>query len=917
VKLFGSLGGSSSSPPSETEADTDDALLDGIIDRTESVTGEPYVIEAVGTIREAGLITKIEVPAPEDEAKETDVVAGPAILEQVEEAYEGGSNPILPLGYDDSGGKLTVTGIRLSDAFEHTFIAGSTGSAKSTVTRAIMVVLAYAGYGFLSVFPKGSEDADDLIAALPEHRLDDVILIDPTEPEHTIPMNLLDVPDFDDPAEKDEEISKRVDVIKAVLMQDYGDGYINVETIIEVVSRAMMYSDEDYCFVDMFLLLNSQQRREDFVEDIDNPLLADAMSEVASMEDDEVRPVLKRLMSWVLDPTILRTISHRQSALDWRDVVDEDKIVLVKLGVSNKAVKRQIVLNVWRSLTAAVQQRYTETGKQIPYAAFLDEFNDVASDKLNIQDNLARARSMGLALFIICQYPSQLPEIGDDSVLDAVLNNANNAVALRMKDTDDAGIMADKLRGISATDIIEFPKYRCWTDVPVGNGERSDALQLKTIPPMPPLRTEDETEALIEDILKREGVAPPSISELIDGVPFGDFSADELLDIGEDSESLEFDESMRAKVCKAVYDQAIRNEAEDGWVRLDSVAPRIRRYLPGTVTVDTTEQLSGRVIEKIPESHLERDVRDDALYLRCTDEGKLPIFAQGDKQNSAGPIHRQLLNNAYDPLTELGLVVTIPEQDGGEELDAVATLEDVEPLQLPNDATPKQIHDAYERFETDEEYALLNRLTDGETVSIEAEESTGSTAPAQTIENLAKALNQGRRCLFLARTEEIAAKIWDHLNEDPQCMRSTSREGCHRFYNMNDDVLRVGGNAMYRPEGPRDTAWYYDTRTGEYILSDSAGEDHARFDSVEDVFTDPTPYPAVEGQIEDYDEWKEIKPPAIPEHLFDDELDDSRWDIIVVDTDAEETLMIYEDGTPTPLSEVVERETTHNPLADL
>lgn len=898
MKLFGSLGGSSSSVSTESEADDD--LLGGLIDRTESAAGDPYVIEAIDTIREAGLITKIEVPAPEDEAKETDVVAGPALLKQIEDAYEGGSNPILPLGYDDSGGTLTVTGIHLSDAFEHTFIAGSTGSAKSTVIQAIQVVLALAGYGFLSVFPKGSEDADDLIAALPEHRLDDVIIIDPTEPEHTVPLNLLDVPDFDDPAEKDEEISKRVDVVKAVLMQDYGDGYINVETVIEVTARAFMYAEEDYCFVDMFLLLNNQQRREGFVEEIDNPLLADAMSEVASMEDDEVRPVLKRLMNWVLDPTVLRTISHRQSALDWREVIDEDKIVLVKLGVSNKAVKRQIVLNVWRSLTSAVQQRYNETGKQIPYAAFLDEFNDVASDKLNIQDNLARARSMGLALFIICQYPSQLPGMGDNSVLDAVLNNANNAVALRMKDTDDAGIMAEKLRGISATDIIEFPKYRCWTDVPVGGGERSDALQLKTVPPMPPLRTEEENDAVIENILEREGVAPPSVSELIDGVPFGDFSADELLDIGEEGESIEFDESMRATVCKAVYDEAIRQGADDGWVRVDDATPRIRRYLPG-MTIDTTAQLFGRIIEKIPETHLEHDEFDGESYLRCTEEGKLPIFAQGDKQNSAGPKHRKLLNDAYDPLTELGFVAEIPEQTTGDDLDARLSLDDVDILQFDEDTTPKEIHDAYEEFETSEEYALLDRLSDGDTVSVEAEVSTADTAPAQTVVNLQKAVEQGRRCIFLARDEDTAATIWEHIAEEPKCMREHEKRR-HRLYNTNADCLVIGGAKMYRPAGPRETVWIYDETVDQYILTDSKGEDiHARFDTAEDIFAQPEKYPLAEGETADYDDWAKIKPPVVPTDAC---LDTDNWDILVVD----DGLQLYDGGELVPIEDAIGHE---------
>lgn len=882
-------------------------------DPDESITGEPYVIEAIGEVQEAGLITKTKIPAPEDEAKDTDVVVGPDIRKKIEKVFENEGQPVLPVGYDDSHGDLEITGFRLSDTFEHVLVAGSTGSSKSTVVLAVMYILGLTGYGFFSVYPKGSEDAEKLLSALPEHRLDDVIIVDPTEPEYTVPMNLLDVPEFDDPAEADDEVSKRVDVVKAVLMQDYGDGYINVETIIEVVSRAMMYSDDAYSFVDMFLLLLSQDRREDFVERIDDPLVADAMSEVAAMDDDDVRPVLKRLMAWVLDPTVRRSISHRESSVDWRGVIDENKIVLLMLGVSNKSVKRQYVLTAWRQLTSAVQQRYNETGRQIPYVAFLDEFNDVASDKLNLQDNLARARAMGLSLWILCQYPSQLPDTGNDSVQKAAKSNTKNTVALTMEEDEDAKVMASKLRGIDYEDIKFLPNFQCWTDVPIGNGERSDAVRLKTIPPMAPLRTEDEVDRVKMDILKREGVEPPTIREMVEDSPL-DVDAVELLSVGDGEKSLDPDESIREPVCKAVYDQAISGGAEDGWVALDDATPRIRRYLPGSVTVDTTEQLYGRVIEKIPKSHLEDDMRDGTTYLRCTDEGALPIFEQGDKQNSAGPLHRKLLNNAYGALTELGFVVEIPEQEGTSELDARASLDDVDILRFDDDTTPKQIHDAYAEFETSDEYALLSRLSGGETVSIEAEESTGKTAPAQTIVNLQKAVGQGRRCLFLARTEEIARLVWEHLAEEPKCMRDHEKRR-HRLYNTNADALRIGGRALYRPAGPRETVWIYDETVEQYVLEDSEGEVHARFDSADAIRSEPETYPKAEGEIEDYDDWVPVKAPIVPSEAC---LDTDNWDILVVDADAESPLSVYGDGEMISLDELLEHESeSEMPMFDI
>lgn len=54
----------------------------------------------------------------------------------------------------------------------------------------------------------------------------------------------------------------------------------------------------------------------------------------------------------------------------------------------------------------------------------------------------------------------------------------------------------------------------------------------------------------------------------------------------------------------------------------------------------------------------------------------------------------------------------------------------------------------------------------------------------------------------------------------------------------------------------------HDDATGEIVLRDDAGTEHARFEDVEVVFADPNPYP--EGGD------RTVKMPIIPEHLLED-----------------------------------------------
>lgn len=957
---FSSLfGGSSSGSSSGTDADGGgdsersdlgpDAAPEELLESTEySVTGERYDIEALDHVREAGKLTKTVIPAPEDSPDERDVVAGPAIRKVVEKNYLEPQRP-LAIGYSDSHGELQATGINLSDAFQHTWVTGATGSAKSTVSRAWMTTLAYAGYGFFAGFPKGSEDATALLRALPKHRLKDVRIIDPTETAHTIPMNLLDVPEFDDPTERDQEISERVNVLKAVLMQDYGSGFINVETVIEVSGRAMMASERDYSLVDMYFVLLSEDRRERFVEEVDDPLLADALGEVSDMDDDEIRPVIKRLMQWVLDPTIRRIVSHRESSLDWQEVIDDDLIVLLMLGVNNDAVKRLLTLISWRQLTAAVQRRYNETGRQIPYFAFLDEFDAVASDKLNLQSNLARARAMGLGIFVICQYPSQLPATDENNVQKALKNNARNVVALSSEDHDDAAIMSSKLRGIEAGDIVHLPDYRCWTDVPIGGGERSDALQLKTIPPMPPLRSEAEAEQVKADLLQEHGVPPPTMKEMIDGLPFADVTADELLGTTTDGdETLDFGDDMapviRSVVLQATYDQAYR-ETGDGHaeIPLATATARVGRYLEGDVGIgfaadpdDITPAQVSALLSAVPESELKRYDREDTdgLRVKCTPLGKLRFTSPAGEDlddavtddgeldlspssTTGGESHTQLMRDFYDHALALGCRLSIHDQ-GGESISDASLIPDLEAyheLRSTPGLEPAEV--ASSMAELRDTHEIADRLTDMASAAVESEstEGTGGTAPSATFTNLSRALNEGRRCLLLARPG-TAENIRERIADDPPLMRDYNEPRMSRLYNLNHD-LEIDGKEVYRRPGG-DSVWLYNDRTGTFELRTTGDGDEpiATFDTAEEIVGNADAYPRAgsesESEDQDGDQWTTIRAPFIPSLEFDDiEMgeapDPAAWDVIRVPASSDDGLEVLNpDGDRTPVAELVD-----------
>jgi len=81
-----------------------------------------------------------------------------------------------------------------------------------------------------------------------------------------------------------------------------------MESITESMGRAMMQSDQPFSVIDMYFTLLHAERREEFALDVDDPYVREFCLEIARMDDETVRPLLKRIKSWVENSVIRRII---------------------------------------------------------------------------------------------------------------------------------------------------------------------------------------------------------------------------------------------------------------------------------------------------------------------------------------------------------------------------------------------------------------------------------------------------------------------------------------------------------------------------------------------------------------------------------------------------------------------------------
>jgi len=90
--------------------------------------------------------------------------------------------------YPGIAGRPLATSVE--DGVTHLFLLGRTGSGKSTVILNLVSQDMEAGRGLIVVDPK-SDLVEDIIARVPSRREDDIIILDPTDDERPVGINLL------------------------------------------------------------------------------------------------------------------------------------------------------------------------------------------------------------------------------------------------------------------------------------------------------------------------------------------------------------------------------------------------------------------------------------------------------------------------------------------------------------------------------------------------------------------------------------------------------------------------------------------------------------------------------------------------------------------------------------------------------
>ncbi|MFB1064806.1 type IV secretory system conjugative DNA transfer family protein [Natrinema sp. H-ect4] len=378
--------------------------------------------------------------------------------------------------------------IGLSDdkRLTHVLNVGPTGYGKSQLMTHVGLQDAEKDHGIAIVNPKG-DLIDEFLAKLPEDREDDVVYINPAHDPVT-PINVLDPYVSEEMSEAQKENQKEIIVSDLIDLfkrqsENWGDQFGRVlETLLRAHLDLNIQKDAGNSLLDVFRCVVDQDSLTELIDETEDEIIREQLVRVKEdMSSYEMEPLQRRLNDFVMNPTIRRVIGPEESGIDFREAVDEGKIVLVDIqkGEVGETVSQLVGSIVITKIWAAAQSRVTQPAEhRTPFYLYVDELQNFGGEGSNFTKILSEAREYRLGCWLATQYLHQLAT----DMRRAVTNNCRTKIAFNPSGSEDENRIAGMFQGLSKQRLKALGKFRAAVQKPSEKSHNSATL-FDTYPP--------------------------------------------------------------------------------------------------------------------------------------------------------------------------------------------------------------------------------------------------------------------------------------------------------------------------------------------------------------------------------------------------------------------------------------------------
>lgn len=402
----------------------------------------------------------------------------------------------IQLGINTFGGTKTQVKFGEQDRLRHCYVVGQTGTGKTTIIKNMIIQDIVNGDGVAFIDPHGN-DIDDILSAIPQERLGDVIYFDPAYSARPMGLNVLEY----DPA-RPEMKTLIVDEVYGMFRKMYSDVPEAFGPMFEQYYRnaTMLVMDDPETgntLMEIPRVFASSEFRNLKISRCKNPVVVQFWKDIAEKTGGEHS--LENMVPWItskfdvfLSNDIMRPIvAQEESAFNFKEIMDGKKIFLAnlskgRLGERNMALLGLVLVS---KFTQAAFARDISGNECPPFYLYIDEFQNFTTP--SISTILSEARKYKLSLTVAHQFMAQL----DDKIKSAVIGNVGTKIAFRVG-TTDAEFLAKQFEPVfSASDLETLENYTACVSLLV-SGTPAKPFSLRTEKPKAAVR--DRVDAIKE-----------------------------------------------------------------------------------------------------------------------------------------------------------------------------------------------------------------------------------------------------------------------------------------------------------------------------------------------------------------------------------------------------------------------------------
>lgn len=399
-------------------------------------------------------------------------------------------------------GKSTYRGfskpvyMNLTDRRRHMYIIGKTGTGKSEFLKDMIMQDIRDGKGVAVIDPHG-DLVEDILPMVPTQRAEDVILFDPSDVARPLGINMIEAQTED----QKHLITTSVIGLMYKLFDPNKTGIIGPR-FEHAVRNAILtvMSEPGNTFIEVMRVLTDQNFVQELLPKVQDPIIkrywTDQIAQTSDFHKSEVLDyITSKFGRFVTNKMIRNIIGQSESAFSFRQVMDEEKILLVnlakgKIGEENSSFLGLILIP--KILVAAMSRQDMPKEQRKDFFLYVDEFQNFATP--DFAQILSEARKYKLNLIVANQFIGQMEE----EIKNAIFGNVGTICSFRVGVNDANYLQHEFQPTFTEVDLINIDKYNNY---------------IKTIvneEPVPPFSMD-----LTRDMTKEAEKINPRVAELV------------------------------------------------------------------------------------------------------------------------------------------------------------------------------------------------------------------------------------------------------------------------------------------------------------------------------------------------------------------------------------------------------------------